>query len=227
MPSLVESSFRAVYTFLTLAGSAVACSSTSADPRVTETDAGGSPTAPGLGTRDAASPTTTGSGSYESNLSDFALTVADVLATREPARPKAAGFESRLTIRIVDLAGGCADLGAGVERANAKSIELLIKRTAPTAAESAITVGMYAFHKGTNAVTLERRTTTEACTASASLGIPFSAAEIAVNALVITVLDAKHVAGTYEVAASDGRSLKGAFDAELCGATTASTITCM
>jgi hypothetical protein len=165
----------------------------------------------------------TGTGTYDSNLGDYAIGVRAVMARYEPPVAVAVGsgfgFASRLTIELVEIAGRCGEYGAGISHRNAKTIALQIQRFGATAADAALRAGTYTIGSTTNGdVAFTRRVLSPACAPDAA-AMPFDASTGCFDDLVVTSFDGKHVAGTYELRATDGRFVKGTFDADLCEAT--------
>lgn len=204
---------------LALAGAG--CSSTG---ELTPAPADPAPTAPSVAVPlPARSAAPTGTGTYESNLADYAIAVGDVMALYHPPAAAGAGFASELTIELVERPGRCSDYGDGLLRANSKKIELTVQHVGTTLDDAAIKPGIYTIGKGaTGAAGFERRTLTATC-ASDATAIPFDAAGGCFDQIEVKSFDGTHVTGTYELRATDGRYVTGAFEADVCNVRPAQT----
>ena len=168
---------------------------------------------------------TTGSGSYESNLTDFSIEVVDVMARYSAPKLKSAGYESELKLDFIDVAGRCADEAANVRHPSSKRIEIELTTRGATAAEAELKPGTRAFSKLDDDLYLGRGGYDATCK-SVYASLPFDYSAATVNQLVITSFTGTHVAGTYELRAADGRFVKGAFDAEICTSKSSAASTC-
>jgi hypothetical protein len=177
---------------------------------------------------DASLSATSGTGSYASNLTDFALKVQDVGVRYSPAHASGAGFKASLKLYLQSNAGYCSDYAASIRRANSTYLKLEIERTGATIAEAELGPGTYAVDHltdGAGDVFMGRQSLDATCS-YLSFPMPFSLAETTINKIVFTQLDTTHVKGTYELRAADGRFVQGAFDADVCTAVPAGTSTC-
>lgn len=191
---------------------------TPGDPPSTD---GGSPT-------DGASPppppgTKSGKGTYESNLGDFTIAIADVMVVFKPPTASGAGFKSELEIDYRETVGICADRAAGIKHAGYKNIEIGIEKFATTAQGATITPGTYKFGKSAEVDgSIERRVHDATCASTGKPELPkdsfSSLATMVVNEIVITTLTPTHVTGSYALQAPDGKYVKGTFDADICTA---------
>ena len=170
-----------------------------------------------------AAPATTGTGTYETNMTDFSMKVADVMVRYETPRLKSDGrYESELNLYLTDWVGRCGDYGTAVVRKNSKYTKLEVNRYATTAAAAELVPGTYVIDDVDAELT--RRSFDGTC-AVTDATLPFTFASAAVSKIVITSVTSSHVTGSYEVRAPDGRFLKGTFDANLCAATSPMTAT--
>lgn len=170
-----------------------------------------------------------GTGSYESNLTDFTVTVRDVGARLSPVAPASSGgFKSKLKLYLVDYAGYCASYAAGVDRAGSKYVKLELDLVGATAAAATLKPGTYAFDhftSGDGVLYLGRLTKDANCT-STTTPMPLAVAGAQVNRLVITAVSSTHITGSFELKAANGSYVRGSFDTDLCEATQAGTPTC-
>ena len=185
------------------------------------------------GEPDAAAPPpgtkTTGTGSYQSNLTDFAITVKDVGARLSPpAAASAGGFKSTLKLYLVDYAGYCADYGKSIGHAGSRNVKLEIEKLGATAGAATLGPGTFVIDHlgdGDGEVYIGRQSLDAKCSSSKT-PLPFTLAGATANEVVITRLDAAHVTGTYELQSADGRFIKGSFDADLCTASPTGASVC-
>lgn len=164
-----------------------------------------------------------GTGTYESNIGDFTIAIADVMVVYKAPKASGAGFKSELEIEYRETVGICADRAAGVKRAGYKNIEVGIETFATTLQGATITPGTYKFGKSTEVDGyIERRVHDAMCASTGKPELPkesfSSPATMAVNEIVITTLTPTHVTGSYELRAADGKYVKGTFDADICAA---------
>ena len=205
---------------LALALATGACSSTG--EVAAEADAPSEPAASNAPASPPAPPAQpTGTGTYESNVADYAIGVRDVMARYEPPAAVGSEFASTLTLELVEFGGRCGELGAGVSHRSAKTIALRIQRVGATAADAALKTGTYTIGSSAHGeVAFERQVLSASC-APDSVPTPFDAA--CMNAIEVKSFFGTHVAGTYALLAIDGRYVRGTFDAELCAAKAPST----
>lgn len=228
---------------LLVAGVLAACSSTESasgsssgsngqpDPPAETTDSGATPVDSGTpavdsGT-DAGGPTVkaTGTGTYESNLTDYAITVRDVWARLSKAKAKGGAFESELKLDFSDTVGRCANEKAGVRKKNEKYLDVEVTRRAATLAEAELVPGTYTFGPADGESYFGRAARDATCKSNYT-SLPFTYPEATIKQVVITAVTATHATGTYEIRASDGRYLKGTFDADFCESGSPPTSTC-
>lgn len=158
-------------------------------------------------------PKSTGTGTYDSNMSDYAIKVVDVMANYEVDQKGDGTYEAELNVYLEDTAGRCAAYTASHNRKNTKYVKMEIAQKGATAAAAQLKPGKYVID-GSN-VEFSRRTTDAMCVGTVA-SIPFSPAAATVREIVLTTISTTHATGTYEIRASDGRYMKGSFDVELC-----------
>lgn len=219
-----------VFAAATLAGGCAA-EDDGARPAATP-NAGSEPSRGDAGSADSApadDATGPGIGSYESNLTDFTLTVRDVGARLSPvAAASSGGFKSKLKLYLVDYAGYCASYAASVDHAGSKYVKLELDLKGATPAAATLKPGTYAFDQftdGSGVLYLGRLTKDATCT-STPTPVPLAIAGAQVNRLVITAVTSTHVTGSFEFKAANGSYVRGSFDTDLCDATPAGASTC-
>lgn len=195
------------------------------DSGTTTTDSGTTPTTDS-GT-DSGTPTakSTGTGTYDSNLTDYSITVRDVWARLSKAKAKGGAFESELKLDFSDTVGRCANEKAGVRKKNEKYLDVEVTRRAATLAEAEMVPGTYTFGPADGESYLGRAARDSTCKSSYA-SLPFTYPEATIKNIIVTSITATHVAGTYEIRATDGRYLKGTFDADFCESGSPTTSTC-